>query len=370
LKLNATPETIGLLIASFSIAQLLAAPLWGRMSDRYGRRPALLIGLSASAIAYAVFGFATSVWLLFLSRLVQGAGGGTTGVAQAYVADTIEPADRARALGWLSAATSAGVMIGPAIGSFAAHFGQAAPGMVAALLCLINVFFAWKWLPESYKEPAAGTAGSPRKPLWHPAWLALRHPGTTVGRLLWIYGVGMLAFASLTSVMALYLGAEFGIDERTIGYIFLYVGILSFVMRSLLLGPIVDRIGEIWAMRIGTVLLVLGLGLYPAPRQLWTLALVIPLVPIGTALLFPATTSLMSRASDPRELGTTMGVAQTFAGLARVLAPVLATVAFQRLGHGWPFYVAAGYVTLVGILAFQVQVHSGVAKPAAEGVEA
>ena len=369
LKLNATPETIGRLVASFSIAQLLAAPLWGRMSDRYGRRPALLIGLSASAIAYVVFGLASSVWLLFLSRLVQGAGGGTTGVAQAYVADTVEQADRARALGWLSAATSAGVMIGPAIGSFAAHLGQAAPGLVAASLCLINVFFAWKWLPESHREPAARSS-EPRKPPWHPAWVAFRHPTTAIGRLLWIYGVGMLAFASMTSVMALYLGAEFGIDEKTIGYIFLYVGVLSFVMRSLLLGPIVDRIGETWAMRIGTVLLVFGLALYPVPRTLWTLAAVIPLVPIGTALLFPATTSLMSRAADPRELGTTMGVAQTFAGVARVMAPIMATIAFQRLGHGWPFYVAAGYVALVGLMAFQVDVHRRVAKGAAKGAEA
>jgi MFS family permease len=369
LKLQATPETIGRLIASFSIAQLLAAPIWGRVSDRYGRRPALLIGLSASAIAYVVFGLATSVWLLFLSRLVQGAGGGTTGVAQAYVADTVEPAGRARALGWLSAATSAGVMVGPAIGSFAAHFGQAAPGMIAAALCLINVFFAWKWLPESHKEPAPVSAKA-RKPIWHPAWMALRHPTTAIGRLLWIYGVGMLAFASMTSVLALYLGAEFSIDETTIGYVFLYVGVLSFVMRSLFLGPIVDRIGETWAMRIGTVLLVAGLALYPLPRDLWTLALVIPLVPIGTALLFPATTSLMSRRSDPGELGTTMGVAQTFAGLARVMAPVLATIAFQRLGHGWPFYAAGILVGLVGIMAFQVDVQPRVAKRAAEGAEA
>jgi multidrug resistance protein len=369
LKLDASPETIGHLIAAFSVAQLLAAPVWGRVSDRYGRRPALLIGLSASAIAYVVFGLATSVWLLFLSRLVQGAGGGTTGVAQAYVADTVQPSDRARALGWLSAATSAGVMVGPAIGSFTARFGQAAPGMFAAALCLINVFFAWKWLPESHREPAA-VATKPRRPMWHPAWIALRHPGSPIGRLLWIYGVGMLAFASMTSVMALYLGAEFAIDETTIGYIFLYVGVLSFVMRSLLLGPIVDRIGEIWAMRIGTVLLVLGLALYPLPRDLWTLALVIPMVPIGTALLFPATTSLMSRHSEPGELGTTMGVAQTFAGLARVAAPILATITFQRLGHGWPFYVAAGYVALVGIMAFQVDVQPGAAKRAAEGAEA
>lgn len=369
LKLHATPETIGRLIASFSVAQLVAAPIWGRVSDRYGRRPALLIGLSASAAAYVVFGLASSVWLLFLSRLVQGAGGGTTGVAQAYVADTVDSADRARALGWLSAATSAGVMLGPAIGSFAAHFGQAAPGLIAAALCLINVFFAWRWLPESHKEPSAAPATG-RKPIWHPAWMALRHPGTPIARLLWIYGVGMIAFASMTSVLALYLGAEFGIDEKSIGYIFLYVGVLSFVMRSLLLGPIVDRIGETWAMRIGTLLLVLGLALYPLPRDLWTLTVVIPLVPIGTALLFPATTSLMSRYSDPGELGTTMGVAQTFAGLARVLAPILATISFQRLGHGWPFYVAGGFVALVGIMAFQVDVHPRVADRTAEGVEA
>jgi MFS family permease len=369
LKLHASPETIGRLIAAFSVAQLMSAPVWGRVSDRYGRRPALLIGLSASAVAYVVFGMADSVWLLFLSRLVQGAGGGTTGVAQAYVADTVQPGDRARALGWLSAATSAGVMVGPAIGSFAAHFGQAAPGMIAAGLCLVNVFFAWRWLPESRQELGA-VSNKPRKPLWHPAWMTLRHPGTPIGRLIWIYGVGMIAFSSMTSVMALYLGAEFGLNEKTIGYVFLYVGVLSFTMRSLLLGPIVDRIGETWAMRLGTGLLVVGLALYPLPRDLWTLALVIPLVPIGTALLFPATTSLMSRHSDPRELGTTMGVAQTFAGLARVIAPVLATTIFQRLGHGWPFYVAGAFVGLVGIMSFQVETHPRVAKPATEGAEA
>ena len=364
LKLHATAETVGLLIAAFSIAQLVAAPVWGRVSDRYGRRPALLIGLSASAVAYAVFGFASSVWLLFLSRLVQGAGGGTTGVAQAYVADTAEPNDRARALGWLSAATSAGVMVGPVIGSFAARFGQEAPGLVAATLCLLNVAFALRWLPESRRRHLG--PARPQRPLWHPAWSAIRHPTSPVARLLWIYGVGMLAFSSMTSVVALYLGAEFGLDETTIGYVFLYVGVLSFVMRSALLGPIVDRIGETGAMRIGTILLVVGLVLYPAPHSLWLLAAVIPLVPVGTALLFPATTSLMSRSSDPGELGTTMGVAQTFAGLARVAAPLLATSIFQRVGHGWPFYAAGGVVALVGIMAFQVHAER-VTSPGAVG---
>ncbi|HUF35773.1 MAG TPA: MFS transporter [Gemmatimonadales bacterium] len=358
LELRASPEIIGWLIASFSIAQLLSAPVWGRVSDRYGRRPALLIGLTASAAAYVVFGLAESLWLLLLSRVVQGAGGGTTGVAQAYVADTIAPADRARALGWLSAATSAGVVLGPAIGSFAAHFGKEAPGLVAAGLCLVNILFAWRWLPES--KPREEGPARVRPPVWQTAWEAVRHPGSGLARLLWIYGIGMLAFSAQTSTLSLYLGAEFGLDATTIGPIFTYIGVLSFTMRSLLLGPIVDRLGEPRTMRLGTVLLALGLVLYPLPGSLWTLAAVIPLVPIGTALLFPSTTSLMSRHSDPRELGATMGVAQTFAGLARVVAPLLATMAFQRLGHGWPFYLAGGCVAVVGILAFRVQSHPSV----------
>jgi MFS family permease len=365
LRLQATPETVGRLIASFSIAQLVAAPLWGRVSDRYGRRPALLIGLGASAVAFAVFGFADSVWLLLASRIVQGAGGGTTGVAQAYVADTVEPNDRARALGWLSSATAAGVILGPAIGSFAFNLGPAAPGIVAATLCLLNVAIAWKWLPES-RPGERGESGAPRKPIWHPAWLVLRHPTNRVSRLIWIYGIGMVAFSAMTSVLSLYLQAEFRLTEKTIGPIFAYVGVLSLVMRSLLLGPIVDRLGESWTLRAGTLLLAAGLLLYPIPGTLWSLAAVIPLVPIGTALLFPATTSLMSRYSDPRELGTTMGVAQTFAGLARVVAPLLATTIFQRFGHAWPFYAAGGVVALAGVLALQIPRESRITAPTAE----
>jgi MFS family permease len=354
LDLKASPLVIGLIISSFSVAQLLSAPLWGRVSDRYGRRPALLIGLGASALAYAVFGLASSIWLLFASRLIQGAGGGTTGVAQAYVADTVPAEDRTRALGWLSAASSAGIMIGPVIGSAAAHAGRTAPGMVAAALCVINVAFAWKWLPESKKK--GGTENwnlaSPQ-PAWRSAWLIVRRPGEVVPRLIWIYAVGMLAFSALTSVLALYLGAEFGFTEKTIGYVFLYIGLLSVAMRSMFLGPIVDRIGETWAMRAGTAALMLGFFAYPAATDLWTLAAIMPLVPVGTALLFPATTALMSRASGKGTLGLTMGIAQTYAGIARMLAPVIATFLYQRFGHTMPFYVAGGTVAVVGILTFR-----------------
>lgn len=360
--LDASYATIGWIIASFSIAQLISAPLWGRVSDKYGRRPALLIGLSASAVAYVAFGLANTVGLLFLSRIIQGAGGGTTGVAQAYVADSIPAEGRARALGWLSAATSLGVMIGPVVGSLAAHWGRAAPGFVAAGLCLANVVFAWRYLPES-RRVASGPPPA-RRPVWHAAWQVFRRPGTTVARLVWIYAVGMLAFTCLTSVLPLFLGAEFGVTEKTIGYFFLYVGALSLIMRSIFLGPIVRRIGELGAMRTGGACLIVGLLLYPAVSTLWGLAIIIPFVPIGTALLFPSTTSLMSRAAEESELGTVMGSAQTFAGIARVVAPILATLAFQDYGHDWPFYMAAATVALVSVLAFRL---GAVAEPKPAG---
>src|SRR5215208_3365527 len=153
----------GFIISSFTVAQLISAPMWGRFSDRVGRRPTLIIALTASAIAYLIFGFANSLFLLFVSRIVQGAGGGTVGVIQAYVADSTAPQDRARALGWLSATTNLGVELGPVLGSFAItlgkrdlmpgpetlQMGHAAPGIVAAFLCLTNIAFAARYLTES-----------------------------------------------------------------------------------------------------------------------------------------------------------------------------------------------------------------------------
>src|SRR5438128_7427078 len=153
----------GFTVAAFTVAQLLSAPMWGRFSDRVGRRPTLLIALGASAIAYLIFGFAHSLFVLFLSRIVQGAGGGTVGVIQAYVADSTDPKDRARALGWLSATTNLGVAIGPVLGSFAItlgkrdvnpgprtlQMGHAAPGIMAAGLCLLNIIFVARYLKES-----------------------------------------------------------------------------------------------------------------------------------------------------------------------------------------------------------------------------
>lgn len=350
LRLGAQPWVIGMLVASFSVAQLAASPIWGRVSDRYGRRPVLLIGLGGSAVAFAVFGFADSLWLLFLSRIVQGLGGGTTGVIQAYVADSTNPAQRAQGLGWLSAATSLGVMIGPAIGSTAAHLGHEAPGLIAAGLCVLNVLFAWRFLPET-QSPKGHT---PRQSIRSAVLHVLSHPTAPTPRLIWIYAVGMGAFTSLSAVLALYLNSRFGIDVTTIGWVFVYVGFLSVLMRALVLGWLVRRFGEVWVMRMGALLLVTGLALYPFPPTIWLQAFVIPLVPMGTALLFPTVTALSSGAADPRAVGQTMGVQQAFGAVARIVAPLWATPAFQLLGRSSPFFIAAAIMGLVNIMAWRV----------------
>jgi MFS family permease len=329
LRLGGQAWMVGPLVAAFSVAQLASAPLWGRVSDRYGRRPVMLIGLAGAGIAYLIFGFANSIWLLFASRLVQGFGGGTTGVVQAYVSDATNPSQRARGLGWLSAATNAGVMIGPAIGSLAALF-----------------------LPESKPSHARGATSSIR----HAVLRVIRHPGAAQPRLIWIYAVGMGAFASLSAVVALYLKARFGITEQTIGYFFLYMGALSVVLRAVIIGWLVDRYGEARVMRAGTILLALGMVLWPLPRSIPVLGLVIALIPAGTALLFPSVTALVSHETDPSEVGQTMGVQQAFGGVARVAGPMWATLVFQVAGLGVPFYIAAVIVAFTGVLAFRVPV--------------
>jgi MFS family permease len=357
LRLKADPWMIGWIIASFSIAQLASSPIWGRVSDRYGRRPALLVGLGASGVAFVIFAFANAWWMLLVSRMVQGAGGGTTGVVQAYVGDAIEKKDRARALGWISAATSAGVMIGPAIGSLATNISFEAPGLIAATLCFVNVLFAWRWLPESRVRATAAQASTApvRRPVLSVIGEVLTSPRGDVPRLIWIYAVGMLGFNSMNAVLALYLKAQFGITEKTIGLFFLYIGCLSLVMRSMILGKMVERFGETGVMRLGSIAMVLGLALLPVPHSIAGLAVVIAIVPISTALLFPATSALVTHRAPKHELGQVMGVQQTFGGIARVVAPIWATAAFQGLGHTVPFHIAAGIVAVVSLLAFRVK---------------
>jgi multidrug resistance protein len=364
-RMNAADWLVGPLIASFAVAQLISSPVWGKFSDRYGRRPAMIIGLGASAIAYVVFGFATSLWMLFASRVVQGLGGGTTGVAQAYVADTMAPAERAKALGWISAATSAGVLIGPVIGSVARSFGTEVPGLVAAGLMLLCVVFAWKWLPESrvhHTHSPSGQQLPPGRSIKQALVEIVERPSAPAHRVIWIYVVGMLALNVVIGVMALYFKDVYGVTEETIGYFFTIFGVVGVLMRFGLVGWFNHRYGEIRTMQMGTISLFLGLALMPLPAALLppgvaivVFILFLTLVPVGTALLFPASTSLVSQRVPRHELGLVMGAQQTLRGIASIVGPVGATIAFDKLGHGVPFLIAAVVVAFAGRLAFREQ---------------
>jgi len=341
---------VGLLVSSFSVAQLLMAPVWGRFSDIYGRRPALIVGMTASAIAYVIFAYADSLWLLFFSRIVQGAGGGTVSVIQAYVADSLEPKDRARGLGWLSAATNAGVAVGPLLGAAALAGGRSGPGLAAAGLTVLNIGFAWRFLSESRDmAEAADARAKPRIPgrSRQAVFRVASHPNEPASRLIWIYAIAIGAFQGSTAILALFLGARFGITERTIGYFFAYIGVLSVVTRALVLGPAVDRFGEAKLSRRGLVLLGLGLGslpfMYPAENAVLTylpLALSVALIPLGTAFTFPCVTALLSRVVSSNERGLYMGVQQTFGGASRVLFPIVYGFLFDRMIQ-LPFFLAS-----------------------------
>jgi len=274
----------------------------------------------------------------------------------------VEPDQRARGLGWLSAATNLGVALGPVLGSFSVTFGNkvcnlgggdvaglhavghAMPGLVAAVLCLVNMAFAWNYLRES--RHVTGEHQVPQKPRSsrEAVLRVLEHSGEPASRLIWIYAIAMGAFQGVTAVLALFLADRFQVTEQTIGYFFMYIGSISVFTRVLLLGKAVDRLGEARLSRIGVLLLAIGLGGMPLARSLPLLALAVAFIPLGTAFTFPCVTALLSRVISSRERGLYMGVQQTFGGVARIIAPLWAGFAYDHLGTGVPFFTSAAVV--------------------------
>src|SRR5713226_1798286 len=372
----------GFIVAAFTFAQLLSAPMWGRFSDRVGRRPTLLIALGASGIAYLIFGFAHSLLVLFLSRLVQGAGGGTVGVIQAYVADSTDPKDRARALGWLSATTNLGVALGPVLGSFAIALGKrdlipgprtlqmggAAPGIMAAALCLLNMIFVWRYLKESRDFSEQPKEGEIRRSSSQAIWRVISHASEPSSRLIWIYAIAIGAFQGSFSVLALFLNARFQVTEQTIGYFFMYVGAISVFTRVLLLGRMVDWLGEANLSRLGIILLAVGVGGMPLSRNLPTLAIAVALLPLGTAFTFPCVTALLSRVTAPSERGLYMGMQQTYGGVARIIAPLFFGWAFDHLGVSSPYFFSAAFILATIFLGFGLDQYARPKPPPAEEI--
>ena len=359
-RLGANAAMVGALVAAFSVAQLLSAPAWGWMSDRYGRRPAILFGLIVSAVAYVIFAFAGSLWLLFLSRIIQGLGGGTIGVVQAYVADITEGKDRAKSLGWLSAVTSLGAVVGPALGSLLIDVGgRTAPGLGSATLCVLVAVFAWMFLRESHvvlttNERKAlsllSRGGAIRN--------VLTKPAEPASRLIWIYAIAIGAFYGTTPMLPLILSERLGVTEQNVGYFVMYLGGMGVIVRTAVLGRVIERFGEARVSRIGLVFLAVGLVVVSQIRSYPTMIVAMTLMPIGTGFLFPCITAMLSRVVPTAQRGLYMGVQHTFGGVSRVAFPLIAGFGMDALGMGVPFLFAGVMVMLTLLLTGALEGYS------------
>lgn len=341
-RMGASATIVGILIAAFSVAQLASAPLWGHFSDRYGRRPALLAGLIVSAVAYVIFAYAGTLWLLLLSRIVQGIGGGTIGVVQAYVADASDPRDRAKSLGWLSAATSFGAVVGPAIGSVLIQWGRHAPGIASAIFCILISVFAWTYLRESKDDtPVTGDHEIAHQTSSRAVWSVVAHPEKPAQRLIWIYTIAIGAFYGTAPTLPLILADRLPVTEANVGFFVMYLGGMGVVVRAGILGRMIEWLGEVRLTRLGLVCLAAGLALVAAVRSYPTLIVSLTLMPLGTAFVFPCVTAMLSRVVPKRQRGLYMGVQHTFGGVSRVVFPLAAGIAMDRLGLGVPYVLAA-----------------------------
>jgi predicted MFS family arabinose efflux permease len=254
-------------------------------------------------------------------------------------------------------------------------WGPRGPGLAAATLVLLNMAFAWRWLPESRvlaRTPSASgeasqasgsfqvVVGNVTRPLWH----VIRHPASRVSEVIWVYGFGMLALNALIAVLSLYLMQRFGMTADNVGPIYFVFSAVGVVMRVHPVGWINEHLGEVRTMRLGAVLLGIGLLLMPVPSTLWGFAVCLILAPIGTALLFPASTALVSHRTDRNEYGVQMGAQQTLRGVMAIVGPIGATLAFQHLGPSAPFYMAASVVAVAALVAWRVRDERAAPAPA------
>jgi DHA1 family tetracycline resistance protein-like MFS transporter len=341
---GASPLQIGLLFAIFSVCQLVAAPVLGDLSDRYGRRPVLVFSLAGTVVSFVMLALAHSLTMLFLARIVDGLSGGNISTARAYVADITEPKDRARAYGFIGAAFGLGFVLGPALSGVLARISITAPIWVAAALTLAATAMAWLWLPETVHRAVAGT-GNPFRFL--PG--LLRRP--IIGRVMAIDFVYWFAFAIFQTTFALFAERRFGFDVPRTGYFFAAFGVLGAVVQGGLIRPVVARLGDKGTFILGLVCAVVGLvGAALAPS---VVALSVALVPLALGIGFghPTVASLVSRAARGDEQGRVQGAAGAVESLGRTIGPVWGNAALQHYGNAMPFVSAAGVLMMTVVLA-------------------
>lgn len=364
-ELGASPFEVGLIIASYSAMQFLFAPIWGALSDHFGRRPLLLVGLFGSAVSYVVFGLASTLEVLLLSRVIAGIMGANIPVAQAYIADSTTLEGRARGMGLIGAAFGLGFIFGPAIGGGLSPWGYGVPGFVAAGLSLAAAGAAWFWLPESLAPenrvkggpgPLSAVTGRARAASQVLARKRLRDP---IG----VFFLGTMGFAGFTTIFPLFLENPLGLTALYAGGMFALVGMVSAGVQGALIGPMVERYGEQANAALGGALLSAGVIAMGLAQSIVATIVSLLAVGLGWGLLAPSLQSLVSRRALANEQGQVLGVNQSAGALARVIGPVAAGWAYGALGPGMGF-VAGGLLIAAAAAWVRVMPAQDVPAPA------
>jgi MFS transporter, DHA1 family, tetracycline resistance protein len=343
-RFQVSETAIGIVVGSFSLMQFLFAPWWGRLSDRIGRRPVLLIGLAGSALSYLLFAFAGGFWTLLLSRILAGGMGATVNVAQAYLADVTPVEQRARAMGLLGAAFGVGFVLGPAIAGITVPLGQRAPGLVAAVISLASFIVAWFRLPETRVHRPIDSTTLPAD------WRRFAAPYSVMFLI-------VLAFTVMTVVFPLYSERTLGYDQRSTSYFFVLLGLVSALIQGWLIGGLSRRYREHTLMVAGGVSLALGLGIIPltqsdlVPPGLHLAGLLTALVfiSVGTGLSMPSISGFVSRITPPTRQGAALGTLQSIGSFGRIVGPPASGFLTDIAGERTVFLVAAA-IALAGMI--------------------
>ena len=348
-ELGVDETAIGIAIALYSFIQFLFNPIFGKLSDKHGRKPIIVICLLLNAAGYIIFAYTHTFMVLLLSRIVGGIGGSSIGVAQAYIADITTKEDRSKGMGLIGAAFGLGFVFGPLMGGILSKFGYDVTGFASAgfsfLAFLSTVFF----LPESHKS--INKELKIEKKLFDiPAFKKIfKQPDLAV--LIILFFILTFSMANIYGTFALLGYKVYGFSDLQNGYIFGIVGLVGALVQGGLIRVVSKHISDVRLVAIGSFLMIIGLGLLPYGGNFLGLAIITVILALGTGVLQPTLLSLVSKVTTDNEQGITLGVNQSLSSFARVLGPLWGGFAFEFIGYAFPFLTGAAFTVLIFLIA-------------------
>lgn len=358
---QATPFQVGLLMAVYSLCQFAAAPYWGQMSDRYGRKPVLILGMAGSVASFLWLGFAESLWVLFAARALNGLMAGNISAAFAYMADITSRENRAKGMGLIGAAFGLGFLAGPAIGGILAGPDPAnadfqTPAFAAAGLSMIALILAMAVLRESLSaEMRNEHTRESRISRFRQLAMSLKDPAS--GRLLLLLFLATFVFAGLESTFAMWSRRVYGWGPEQNGYLFAGIGLITALIQGGIIGPMAQRIGEKKMAIQGAVALTVGVFLIPYSTRLSLLIVAVFIAAYGFAILTPSLNTLVSLQAKESSQGAALGLTRSASTLARVGGPAVAGLLFSVLGRDWPYFGGTLVMIAVVLLATNLRNH-------------